>query len=83
MREAQAATAEVGFIRSRHGGVHAIHSIACCFLGYESLLIRGTWSQKLQRNFVEQLVRARVIDKTGFDKARPFRSPGKLRHLVA
>lgn len=71
VKEVEAANTEVGLIRSRHTSVHAIHSIACCFVGYESLIRKGTWSQKLQRGFDEQLLRARFIDQTGEDTSTP------------
>lgn len=67
VKEVQLAISEVSRIRLRHAKVHAIHSIASCFIGYESLIKEGTWSQNLQRGFDEQLLRARLIDKTGVD----------------
>jgi hypothetical protein len=72
LKEVQAAISEVSRIRSTHGDVHGIHSIACCFVGYESLLKDGTWSQNLQRGFDRQLLRARYIDKMGVDTPAPF-----------
>lgn len=72
LKEAQAALTEVNRICSRHADVHALHSIASCFIGYESLIQIGTWSQKLQRGFDQQLIRARLIDQTGVDTPAPF-----------
>ncbi len=63
----QAAADEVAAIRSRHDGVHVIHGIYCAMLGYQQFAAAGLWTQVLQEGFETQLVRARQIDRTGFD----------------
>jgi hypothetical protein len=59
---------EVSAIRARHDGVHTIHGIYCAMLAYLQFAAAGRWSQILQEGFDRQLVRARLIDKIGFDQ---------------
>ncbi len=67
LSEVESALLEVEQILSRHDGIHTLHGIFCSIKCNKALLNRGIWEDSLEVYFRENLVRARVIDQTGFD----------------
>jgi hypothetical protein len=71
--EIDAALMEAEQIRSRHDGVHSVHSCVAMLELIRGLMEMGAWRETAETAFDETMRRLRRIDRTGFDPDRdPF-----------
>ena len=64
--EIDAAITEAEFIRSRHDGVHVIHSYVAALHLCRELAKHGKWGTYLDGLFADALAKARYVDRMGF-----------------
>jgi hypothetical protein len=73
IEEIDAALFEAEQIRSRHDGVHSVHSCVAMLELIRGLMEMGAWRETAETAFDETMRRLRRIDRTGFDPDRdPF-----------
>jgi hypothetical protein len=60
------AITEAEAVRSRHDGVHVIHSCVTVLRFCRTFLIQNEWSETASESFDKTLTKVRCIDRTGF-----------------
>lgn len=84
IEEIDAALIEAEQIRSRHDGVHSVHSCVAMLELIRGLMEMGAWRETAESAFDETMVRLRRIDRTGFDPDRdPFYPPARVHASAA
>jgi hypothetical protein len=70
IEEIDVALIEAEQIRSRHDGVHSVHSCVAMLELIRGLMEMGAWRETAETAFDETMRRLRRIDRTGFDPDR-------------
>jgi hypothetical protein len=66
LHEIDSAIAEAEGVRSRHDGVHAIHSYVSVLSLCRCFAESGEWPETADRSFGSTMTKIRCIDRTGF-----------------
>jgi hypothetical protein len=61
---------EAEMVRSRHDGVHVVHSCLTALRICRHILLSGDWAPDIAASYDETVAKLRFIDRTGFAPKR-------------